>query len=443
MPRHSEGKAFGLGALSAGAVISVVAGAYKVGEAVLHLRRLHAVGKENDVFVRMVERVRLDLAEVDRLLALPEVKLALSRSPEKVQWIKRTITTLRVAMEEKAKYTESVRKAVEGGRILGLRKRIWWVLEEHEKLVNRRMELAMCHLGLLQVLAFLAPLEPLACCQPESMYRANEKFYREADEMIRYHDIPERREPFGVNVYSDRRVEDIRESSRPRDLVDSDVSESSLEPEYQLMAISTPLLDNMKLQRAISSWRIRESLAILNEKASILTGESNEMFKAPVREMFSLIKESNGNIEKAEKEISWLIKELKENIEMAEKRRSTCAEQRNETIERTGENMTGTDTDTITVAVGDMNETRKKRTMLSSREGLFDIVVRDYNPFIVPLYALVILGGSYRMLFWWVYCFPASMTTTITVCLVFIDLAWAIVSLPFAVVLAFGKFNSL
>jgi hypothetical protein len=224
MPRHSDGKAFGLGALSAGAVISVVAGAYKFGEAALHLRKLHSVGKENDVFVRMVERVRLDLAEVDRLLAVPEVKLALSQSPEKAQWIKRTITTLRMAMEEKARWTESVRKGIEGGRFLGLRKRIWWVLEEHEKLVNRRMELAMCHLGLLQVLAFLSPLEPLACCQPEGMYRANEKFYKEADEMIRYHDIPERRESFGRNEYSERRFEDVRETSRARGVVDEDVS---------------------------------------------------------------------------------------------------------------------------------------------------------------------------------------------------------------------------
>jgi hypothetical protein len=215
MPAHGgEGKAFGLGALSAGAVISAVAGTYKVAEFLLHLRKLHDVGNENDVFVRMVERVRLDLAEVDRLLSLPEIKLALSRSPEKVTWIKRVISTLRAAMEEKAKWTESVRKGVEGGRILGLKKRIWWVLEEHEKLETRRMELAMCHLGLLQVLSFLAPLEPLACCQPEGVYRANERFYREADAMIQKRDNPERRVQFESDRYIERERDDIRE--RPR-----------------------------------------------------------------------------------------------------------------------------------------------------------------------------------------------------------------------------------
>jgi hypothetical protein len=184
MPRHGDGTAFGLGALSAGALISAVAGAYKVGEAVLHLRKLHDVGEENAVFVRMVERVRIDLVECERLLALPEVKLALQGSPEKVEWIKQTSTRCRIAMEEKAKWTESVRKGVEGGRFLSFKKRIWWVLEEHEKLENRRMELAMCHLGLLQVINFLAPLEPLACCQPEGIYRANERFYQEADHMF-------------------------------------------------------------------------------------------------------------------------------------------------------------------------------------------------------------------------------------------------------------------
>jgi hypothetical protein len=184
MPRHGEGTAFGLGALSAGALISAAAAAYKVGEAVLHLRKLHDVGEENAVFVRMVERVRLDLMETERLTSIYEVKIALQRSPEKVEWIKQTITRCRIAMEEKAKWTESVRKGVEGGKSLSLRKRIWWVLEEHEKLENRRMELAMCHLGLLQVINFLGPLEPLACCQPEGIYRANERFYREADTMF-------------------------------------------------------------------------------------------------------------------------------------------------------------------------------------------------------------------------------------------------------------------
>lgn len=218
MPKHGhgEGKAFGLGALSAGAVLSAIAGAYKFGEFLVHLRKLHDVGEENAVFVRMVERVRLDLQETERLLAVPEIKHALSRSPEKTAWIKQVVTRMRIALEEKAKWTESVRKGIEGGRILGLKKRIWWVLEEHEKLVNRRMELAMCHLGLLQVISFLEPLEPLACCQPEGMYKANERYFKEADEMIRRHDIPEQEVQVEEDRYRERRYEEMSGALPPR-----------------------------------------------------------------------------------------------------------------------------------------------------------------------------------------------------------------------------------
>jgi hypothetical protein len=242
MPGRSEGKAFGLGALSAGAVISAVAGTYKVAEFLVHLRKLHSVGKENDVFVRMVERVRIDLAEVDRLLSVPEIKLALSRSPEKVTWIKRAITTLRAAMEEKARWTESVRKGIEGGRILGLKKRIWWVLEEHEKLESRRMELAMCHLGLLQVLAFLEPLEPLACCQPEGVYKANERFYREADAMIRNNEIPEKRLQFEDNRHVEREYDDFPERPRREDRGEMEYTESDVSQDSRMIVIIINIL---------------------------------------------------------------------------------------------------------------------------------------------------------------------------------------------------------
>lgn len=39
-----------------------------------------------------------------------------------------------------------------------------WVLDEYEKLVNRRMELAMAHSSLMGVIEFLSQFEPLGCC---------------------------------------------------------------------------------------------------------------------------------------------------------------------------------------------------------------------------------------------------------------------------------------
>ena len=92
MPKHSGhggAEAFGLGALSAGAVISAIAGGYKFAEFLVKAKKLHEVGGENAVFVRMIQRVHIDLIEIERLLALPAIKEALSRSPEKVRGFNR------------------------------------------------------------------------------------------------------------------------------------------------------------------------------------------------------------------------------------------------------------------------------------------------------------------------------------------------------------------
>lgn len=41
------------------------------------------------------------------------------------------------------------------------------MLDEYEKLVNRRMELAMAHSSLMGVIEFLSQFEPLGCCGPQ------------------------------------------------------------------------------------------------------------------------------------------------------------------------------------------------------------------------------------------------------------------------------------
>jgi hypothetical protein len=164
-----------LRALRAGAIISVVAGAYKIGEFLVHAKHLHGVREENNVYVRIIERVRADLAECERLLALPQVRFALSTAPGKVEWIRRSVHAVREALREKANMAGGL-----GRKSLGLRSRLWWVLDTREKLENLRMEVALSYMGLLQVLAFLAPLEPLACCEGE---RPGEKYLRRAEEL--------------------------------------------------------------------------------------------------------------------------------------------------------------------------------------------------------------------------------------------------------------------
>jgi hypothetical protein len=185
MPKHSSGhhglEAFGLGALSLGAVVSAIAGGYKFAEFLVKAKKLHEVAGENAVFVRIIQRVQVDLIETDRLLALPEVKRALSKSPQKVTWIRKTISALRESLEEMAGFTEHVQRDVDRGRRVGLRNRLRWVLDEHEKLVHARMEVAMNHLGLIQVLGFLSALEPLACCQPDGEYDEADRFVQESE----------------------------------------------------------------------------------------------------------------------------------------------------------------------------------------------------------------------------------------------------------------------
>jgi hypothetical protein len=183
---------FGLGALSVGAIVSAIAGGYKVAEFLVKVKRLHGVGTENGLFVRIVERVRIDIAETERLLNVPAIKQALSQSPKKVIWIKKTIEAVRQSLEEMTTLTRRVEGDVERGGRVGLRNRLWWVLSEHEKLVHSRMEVAMCHLGLIQVLGFLGALEPMACCGPSGQYEEPDRFVEETTD-VRYRDYDQPR----------------------------------------------------------------------------------------------------------------------------------------------------------------------------------------------------------------------------------------------------------
>jgi hypothetical protein len=169
MPRRGERNLFGigLGALSLGAVASAAAGGYKIAEFLVHAKKLKEVTSENKVFVRLVERVQLDLAEVDRLLKLPAIKHSLRRNPRKVAWIKNTVTAMDMALEQLAQYSGTVAKDTLGGRHAGLWTRMKWVLDEHEKLVHRQMEVNLSHQGIVAVLQFLGGLEPMNCCEEE------------------------------------------------------------------------------------------------------------------------------------------------------------------------------------------------------------------------------------------------------------------------------------
>ncbi|KAF2101013.1 hypothetical protein NA57DRAFT_55079 [Rhizodiscina lignyota] len=157
-----------------GAMAGIVGGTYKFAEFLTRAKKLHDVGSENAVFLRILANVRADLRETERLLHLREVKEALATNADKVRWIQETMSRVHGVMEEMSKYTRRVEGDLErrkwgwfGGAHVGLRHRMWWLLDEYEKLVNRRMELAAAHQSLLAVLEFLSQFEPLACCSEQ------------------------------------------------------------------------------------------------------------------------------------------------------------------------------------------------------------------------------------------------------------------------------------
>jgi hypothetical protein len=182
--RGRDGESFGIGALKTGAIVSAVAGAYKFGEFVLKLRHLHGVDGMNSVFVRIVDRVRTDLEEVERLLKLKEVKEALKDNPKKVAWIYNCIGSMRQVLESTNKICGGVTAGLSSWT-WGLYSRAKWVLEDHEKVQHLRMEIAVNHLSVLNVLTYLAPLEPLACCKPKQRFEDRRQNYEEAREFYR------------------------------------------------------------------------------------------------------------------------------------------------------------------------------------------------------------------------------------------------------------------
>ncbi|TID18470.1 hypothetical protein E2P81_ATG06391 [Venturia nashicola] len=173
---------FRFGALSAGAILSIVAAGYKSAEFLVHAKKLTEVGHENALYGRIMERVRLDLAETDRLLKLPEVKHAMKNAPDKLGWIQRTITALKDALREMDKYVYRVASDKRRGKAISWVHRFRWVLDDSEKAAKCRGEVGICHEGLLEVLSLLSSYEDLKC-SPED----DEKYEKE-EEVLQYRD---------------------------------------------------------------------------------------------------------------------------------------------------------------------------------------------------------------------------------------------------------------
>jgi hypothetical protein len=154
--------------LSAAAVFAFLNSAFKFSEFAV---KLYSVESENGVFVRMIQRVRLDLEETERLVYSPLVQSKLVATPGKLPWIKGVIMSTKGALNEIGRLVERVRSDKAGYGSISWENRVRWVFNDNEKLVHRRMELGTCHQALSTVLAYLAPLEqvttPLTAEPPE------------------------------------------------------------------------------------------------------------------------------------------------------------------------------------------------------------------------------------------------------------------------------------
>lgn len=145
--------------LSTTAVFAFLNSAFKFTE---YAVKLYSVDSENGVFVRMIQRVRLDLEETERLVYSPSVRSKLVATPGKLPWIKGVILSTKGALNEIGRWVERVRSDKEGYGSISWENRVRWVFNDNEKLINRRMELGTCHQALSTVLAYLAPLEQAA-----------------------------------------------------------------------------------------------------------------------------------------------------------------------------------------------------------------------------------------------------------------------------------------
>lgn len=142
--------------LGAGSAFSAINSCFMLADFVIAVRE---VGSENEVFVRTIQRVRLDLEEIERLMRIPSVKLVLSKSPGQLEYIKHAIHTTKNALNEIGLYVERVRSDNDRDGEISFAHKVRWVLKDHGKLENRRSELAACHQALTTVLGTLHPIE--------------------------------------------------------------------------------------------------------------------------------------------------------------------------------------------------------------------------------------------------------------------------------------------
>ncbi|CAG9999077.1 unnamed protein product [Clonostachys byssicola] len=153
---HPVLESLGIGALTLGGAAAAIGASWKVAEFLVKCKTLFEVRSENAVYVRLVERVKVDLAEAERLMALKSVQDGMRENREKTLYVQSLIRGVHDAIKGMTKYTS---KVADAGKWMGLPTRLWWVLHEREKLAHRQMELAMAREGIMEVIGWLGEFE--------------------------------------------------------------------------------------------------------------------------------------------------------------------------------------------------------------------------------------------------------------------------------------------
>jgi hypothetical protein len=133
-----------------------IASCFKLVEFAQHLSE---VGPESQVFIRLIQIVRTDLQETERLSSIPAVRRRIERTPRKIEWIETALQNTRFALNEIGRWVEDARVDQQSKGSVQFQTRVRWVLQDHDKIVNRQAELSACHQQLSNVLSYLVPLE--------------------------------------------------------------------------------------------------------------------------------------------------------------------------------------------------------------------------------------------------------------------------------------------
>lgn len=121
--------------------------------------KIAEAGSDHEVFARTIHIVRSDLNEVERLVNSILVRRNLTRTPAKYPWIQGAIANTKGVLDQIGKWVEQARGEQQPADAPQFDAKVRWAFSDHEKLIDRKLQLATCHRQLSTVLHYLTSLE--------------------------------------------------------------------------------------------------------------------------------------------------------------------------------------------------------------------------------------------------------------------------------------------